>query len=146
MHGGKTPTRPGFKGDPPAQDPNLNFDRKTRLEYDAYMKSSGKLYLDQLEKREIEKIEPSQSFIWKNQKPHKVIDGKPAHTNGLKGKNRRYYQWDSENGEIEVYDSKAKHIGAMDSITGEWKKPAGKGRTFDKSELENSGNPPVRSA
>ena len=145
VHGGKTPTRPGFKGDPPAQDPNLNFDRKTRLEYDAYMQSSGKLYLDQLEKREIEKIEPSQSFIWKSQKPHKVIDGKPTRINGLKGKNTRYYQWDEQHGTIEVYDSNRKHIGEMDSITGEWRKPK-ETSYYIKGSLEDDGWAPIRPA
>ncbi|NMM45766.1 hypothetical protein HH303_14815 [Rhodospirillaceae bacterium KN72] len=146
VHGGKTPTRPGFKGDPPAQDPNLNFDRKTRLEYDTYMKSSGKLYLDQLEKREIEKIERSESFIWKNLRNHKVLNGKPARTNGLTGKNVRIYQWDGMHGQIEVYDRNGKHIGEMNGITGEWQKPRVPKYDIPEKSSEIGSGSPVRPA
>jgi hypothetical protein len=45
-------------------------------------------------------------------------DGK--YTNGLKGKNYRYYDWDYSHSEIEVYNKSGRHLGAIDGVTGEW--------------------------
>ncbi|KAA1035523.1 hypothetical protein ERX35_011115 [Macrococcus equipercicus] len=44
------------------------------------------------------------------------------------GSKKRYYTWDKAHNEIEVYDKKGKHLGAMDSVTGKMIKKAVKGR------------------
>jgi len=44
---------------------------------------------------------------------------------------KRLYTWDSLHGEIEVFNARGKHLGAMDPITGEMTKPAIPGRTID---------------
>jgi len=46
---------------------------------------------------------------------------------------RRYYTWDSLHGEIEVFNSRGRHLGAADSITGALIKPPVKGRRLDVS-------------
>jgi RHS repeat-associated protein len=51
-------------------------------------------------------------------------------TNGLSGRDRRYYTLDRLHGEVEVFDRKGKHIGAMDTVTGELIKPAVPGRSI----------------
>ena len=43
----------------------------------------------------------------------------------------RYYTWDSLHGEIEVYNKKGFHLGSLDAITGEFIKPAIKGRKIN---------------
>ena len=53
-----------------------------------------------------------------------MIDNKPTRTNGQSGKDERYFQWDRQLGEIEVYDSNGKHAGAVDPFTGKMIKPA----------------------
>lgn len=40
----------------------------------------------------------------------------------------RYYSWDELHGEIEVFNSRGYHLGALDAITGEKIKEAKKGR------------------
>lgn len=44
------------------------------------------------------------------------------------GKNRTYYEWDALHNEIEYCDYKSRHLGALDSITGNQYKSAKKGR------------------
>lgn len=43
----------------------------------------------------------------------------------------RIYTWDSLHGEIEVFNKRGKHLGAIDAITGALIKNAVKGRTID---------------
>ena len=69
----------------------------------------------------------SKSSIWKGLQPWR---GKTK-TNGVSGKGRRYYEWDHTHGEIEVYDSSGRHLGAMDPETGAMTKPAVPGRGID---------------
>lgn len=45
-------------------------------------------------------------------------------------KYKQYYEWDFTHNDIEIYDSKGKHLGSMDPTTGELYKPAVKGRTI----------------
>ncbi|WP_052716546.1 colicin E3/pyocin S6 family cytotoxin [Magnetospira sp. QH-2] len=49
--------------------------------------------------------------------PKTTIRSRPARTNGLTGKKKRYYVWDSQHGEIEVHDARGRHLGAVDPIT-----------------------------
>jgi hypothetical protein len=44
---------------------------------------------------------------------------------------RRLYTWDSLHGEVEVFNARGKHLGALDPVTGAWGKPAVAGRTID---------------
>lgn len=44
---------------------------------------------------------------------------------------KRIYTWDGLHGEVEVYNSRGKHLGAVDPTTGELLKPAVRGRTID---------------
>jgi len=43
----------------------------------------------------------------------------------------RYYTWDALHGEIEVFNKRGRHLGAIDPVTGSIIKPAVKGRTID---------------
>jgi hypothetical protein len=43
---------------------------------------------------------------------------------------RRLYPWDSLHGEVEVFNSRGKHLGALDPVTGAWVKSAVAGRTI----------------
>ena len=49
-------------------------------------------------------------------------------TNGLPGKDRRYFEKDYTHQDIEVYDSIGKHLGSMEPATGLMIKPAVIGR------------------
>ena len=44
---------------------------------------------------------------------------------------KRLYTWDSLHGEIEVFDARGYHIGALDPVTGTYLKDAKKGRRID---------------
>lgn len=44
---------------------------------------------------------------------------------------KRLYTWDSLHGEIEVYNARGRHLGALDAVTGLLIKPARKGRRID---------------
>ena len=70
---------------------------------------------------------PSESAVWK--------DLKPSGQKGMKmsghGADRRYYEWDHTHGDIEVYDSRGRHVGSMDATTGQMTKPPVKGRYID---------------
>ena len=69
-------------------------------------------------------LQPAQSPIWKNLKPYR---GKVKRNE----KGDQFYQWDYTHGDIEVYNKRGEHLGCIDGITGEWTKPAVKGRTID---------------
>lgn len=43
----------------------------------------------------------------------------------------RYFTWDRLHGEIEVYNKRGRHLGALDSISGVFIKNAVKGRKID---------------
>jgi len=73
------------------------------------------------------KIAKGNSSVWKKLKTAK---GKTK-TNGLKGKDKRFYEWDHTHGDIEVYDARGKHLGSMDGTTGEMTKPARYNRSID---------------
>jgi len=42
----------------------------------------------------------------------------------------RFFTWDSIHGEIEVFDRRGSHLGALDAVTGKLVKYAAKGRTL----------------
>jgi hypothetical protein len=42
-----------------------------------------------------------------------------------------FYTWDSLHGEIEVFNRRGRHMGALDAKTGEFKKNPVKGRKID---------------
>ena len=73
------------------------------------------------------KIAKSESPIWN---AFKSWRGKTK-TNGLSGKDKQYYEYDSTHGEIEVYNARGQHLGAMDAETGNITKPAVAGRRID---------------
>ena len=73
-------------------------------------------------KRVVKKL-PSQSKIWKE---YKSV-GKGRRTSGT-GKKQQYYEWDYTHGDIEMYNSKGKHMGSVHPETGLIYKPAVKGR------------------
>jgi hypothetical protein len=41
------------------------------------------------------------------------------------------YTWDSLHGEIEVYNRRGRHLGAIDAVSGAWIKRARRGRRID---------------
>jgi len=41
---------------------------------------------------------------------------------------QRYYTWDSQHGEVEVFDKQGYHLGTLDATEGKPLKPAVKGR------------------
>lgn len=53
----------------------------------------------------------------------KVINGRKVY----RGKDR-YYSWDELHGEIEVFNKRGYHLGALDAVTGVQIKEAKKGR------------------
>ncbi|TXL69423.1 hypothetical protein FHP25_38980 [Vineibacter terrae] len=44
---------------------------------------------------------------------------------------KRLYEWDALHGEVEVYDRRGNHLGALDPHTGDLIKTARKGRRID---------------
>jgi len=70
------------------------------------------------------KIAKSESKIWEGLKPYR----KEIKTNGLKGKDKRYYTWDHTHGDVEVFNQRGKHLGTMDATTGQMTKPPVPGR------------------
>lgn len=56
----------------------------------------------------------------------KVIDGRKTYR-----LNNKYYQWDELHGEIEVYDKRGRHLGALDAKSGTLIKDAERGRTIN---------------
>ena len=71
------------------------------------------------------RLAPAESKVWKSFKSA----GEGRRTSGS-GKAQRYYEWDHTRGDIEVYDSKGRHLGSMEPTTGEMYKPPVKGRTI----------------
>ena len=43
----------------------------------------------------------------------------------------RLYTWDSLHGEVEVFNRRGRHLGALHPMTGDWVKDAVPGRTID---------------
>ena len=41
------------------------------------------------------------------------------------------FEWDELHGEIEVYNKRGRHLGALDAVTGSLIKPAVRGRSID---------------
>ena len=58
------------------------------------------------------------------------VRGRDRKTSGT-GKKQRYYEWDYIHNDIEVYNSKGKHLGSMDPVTGEMYKGPVKGRRIE---------------
>lgn len=54
---------------------------------------------------------------------YKVIDGRKVY----RGEDR-YYSWDELHGEVEVFNRTGYHLGSVDAVSGERKKPAVRGR------------------
>ena len=54
---------------------------------------------------------------------YKVINGRQVYKKG-----RLYYTWDEFHGEVEAFDKRGWHLGALDAQTGEKIKSADKGR------------------
>ena len=52
-------------------------------------------------------------------------------TNGGSGKERQYYERDRTHGDIEVYDSRGRHLGSADANSGTMTKPAVPGRRIE---------------
>ena len=67
------------------------------------------------------------SFL-KNQSKWKVAGGKQVYRSS---DGERLYQYDSLHCEVEVYNKRGKHLGALDSETGVFKKGPVKGRKID---------------
>ena len=44
---------------------------------------------------------------------------------------KRLYTWDALHGEVEVFNARGKHLGALDPVTGALVKPAVPGRIID---------------
>jgi hypothetical protein len=72
-------------------------------------------------------ISKAESKIWKELKPYRG----DIKTNGLTGKDQRFYKWDFDHNEIEVYGPRGKnHLGAADPTTGEIYRAPVKARTI----------------
>ncbi|MGH0590024.1 SAR2788 family putative toxin [Bacillus mycoides] len=87
----------------------------------AAIKKWGKTALRQVSKQ----LTKSNSPVWKGLSPHK---GKTKASG--KGSKKKYYEWDHTHNDIEVYDSKGKHLGSMDPLTGDMIKGPVKGRSI----------------
>ncbi len=59
-------------------------------------------------------VNKAKSKVWKDLQPYRDN----IKTNGLKGGDKKYYQWDHLHNEIEMYDSNRKPVDALDPITG----------------------------
>jgi len=44
---------------------------------------------------------------------------------------KRIYTWDALHGEVEVFDKRGRHLGALHPISGTWVKEAVRGRRID---------------
>ncbi len=72
-------------------------------------------------------VKKAESPIWKGLKPHKG----DIKTNGLSGKEERFYDWDYTHNDIEVYGPHGRqHLGSMDPVTGEIYRPGELGRNI----------------
>lgn len=68
------------------------------------------------------KSKPKSCYIDKFQF-YKVIDGRKVYRS-----KDRYYSWDELHGEIEVFNKRGYHLGALDAVTGAKIKEAKRGR------------------
>ena len=68
------------------------------------------------------------SPIWQGLKSYK---GKTK-TNGKSGREKEFYEWDGIHNDIEVYDSKGRHKGSKDPVTGEIYKGPVRGRRLER--------------
>ncbi|MEG4535491.1 colicin E3/pyocin S6 family cytotoxin, partial [Microcoleus sp. D2_18a_D3] len=64
--------------------------------------------------RVTKKILPGESNIWTGFKTFRGT----TKTNGLNGKERRYYEWDYTHNDIEMYDPRGNHLGTINPETG----------------------------
>ncbi|WP_245584171.1 colicin E3/pyocin S6 family cytotoxin, partial [Saccharospirillum impatiens] len=69
----------------------------------------------------------SESEVWNSSQSV----GNGRRSNGERGRNREYYEWDHTHNDIEVYDYRGQHKGSKDPVTGEMYKDAVEGRTID---------------
>jgi hypothetical protein len=67
------------------------------------------------------KSRPPNCFL--NDFEHFIRDGKAVWKDGT-----RLYTWDSQHGEVEVFDKRGYHLGVADAESGQLFKPAVKGR------------------
>lgn len=72
-------------------------------------------------------VQKQESSVWKSLDNVRGTDRK---TSGF-GSNKRYYEWDNTHNDIEVYNSRGKHLGSMNPTTGEFYKPAVEGRRIE---------------
>ena len=77
--------------------------------------------------RAAHEVTKAASPVWKNTKPWRG----PIRTNAESGKARQFFTWDHTHREIEVWDRNGKHLGAIDPVTGEHRKPPVRGRTIN---------------
>lgn len=70
-------------------------------------------------KERVRNVSKQQSPVWKSFKNYRG----GIKTEGT-GKEKTYYKWDHTHNEIEYYDRKGKHLGAIDPLTGDLVKPA----------------------
>lgn len=90
------------------------------------LKEAGEKFGKQVVVKLLGKSLKQYSDVWKGFKTYRGS----IKTNGASGSKKRYYEWDYTHQDIEVYDSKGKHLGSMDPFNGEMYKPAVKGRTI----------------
>ncbi|GIQ71120.1 hypothetical protein XYCOK13_39440 [Xylanibacillus composti] len=99
--------------------------------YGATKYLNGRLKLDlQLfasDKKRVFNVLKQESPVWKT---FDNVKGKDRRTTGH-GRSKQFYEWDHTHNDIEVYNSKGKHLGSMDPITGQIYKGPVKGRTID---------------
>ena len=72
-------------------------------------------------------ITKAESPIWGGLKSYRGA----IKTNGLNGKERRFFRWDATHHDIEVFDHAGKHLGSMNPINGEMYKPPVPGRDLE---------------
>lgn len=65
-------------------------------------------------------------------RPKSSVQGGGKKRSRWKDKKGRIYEWDSENGAVEIYDKQGKHLGEFDADTGKMRKPPKAGRTTPK--------------
>ena len=91
-------------------------------------KAGKKASREQLKRRR-QNCAKSESSVWKDLAERG--SSKKGRISTGSGRNRRHYEWDHTHNDIEVYDSRGRHQGSMDSSSGEMYKPPVVGRTID---------------
>ena len=66
---------------------------------------------------------PAESPVWR-----KFENAGPGRKTSGTGRDKRYYEWDSAHGDIEVYDRRGNHLGSMEPTTGNMYKDPVPGR------------------